>query len=815
MRVAIWAIDAVATQLIRLYTSILHLFGMTYQGRVQRQAILGGVLLTAVFSGLVVWLTWGNGLLSWQGQARWDKFRFADYRANAVALYDSEDRYFGIIHPETENDHLGDVSGDRLKPFGLEPDHKAVPVADAPEYFWRCVLYTEDRNRGNWHNAYGVDAFSLLKMPLTRRGGSTIEMQIARSMWKMHSGNSKPIPRKWKEWHAAAILNQNLIKNGDDRDLRIWFSKHVPLIRGAGGEQGSIYGVYAASQFLFGKKPDEIDPAEQLILAAAVRQPIRWSAKPEQRARELFRLIGDPESLQRATLCASDRAKMADGSTVIPTPLVREQTVARLLEIRSDINNLVKVDPAFEDALRDRIESPRGPLLAPEDTAKRLAPNVQREVVAELTDRFALLDASETEKADIPLAENGARHPWRSRIHEVKLTLDVATNHAFRAKAREAIFDFSEDYSTSADFRDGAFPKRTIREDGTGRIITEIDSGDTPILMVAADEDGRIVRYYNSFQDTIYSGTGGQRPNIKGYGNGPYNPARNRRQIGSVGKIGAALVLAHDGDNSSGAVVSNACLGAFQYRCWRSGRNTIPTRVSLKRAFGESLNSPIIRKMTDRGIGEKEILDLMQPLGFRLPNIQDSGTPATTSLALGRFNGRPKAVHWMASLLLASIKNSGDDIVEPYFVDKISIFEPGEAGALETVEKTLPVPRVRRTKMVNTEYPGYLKNLLSEPICNTRSGSLRRLKAWCATSRSDVALHVAKTGTVSAAGASGTSYDESDWWIAGAIEFEDGRAYSYVVSIGSGSPRQAFARDLGGGHASPILNALLTDLAEG
>ena len=87
------------------------------------------------------------------------------------------------------------------------------------------------------------------------------------------------------------------------------------------------------------------------------------------------------------------------------------------------------------------------------------------------------------------------------------------------------------------------------------------------------------------------------------------------------------------------------------------------------------------------------------------------------------------------------------------------------------------------------------------------------MNAWCAAGRKDVALHIAKTGSVSA-GAAGGSYNESDLWNARGIEFSDGRTYSYVISLGAGSPRAAFAQNLGGGILSPLADVLLQDLLE-
>ena len=250
------------------------------------------LLLAILYFGALLWFGWLNGAFLVNGKARWNAFQFADMRARAVAMYDSRGRYFGIVHPETENDHLGEFDRGALAPYGASPDHKAVPVADAPPYFWRCVVYTEDRHRGEWRNRYGVDALNLARLPVSSRGGSTLEMQLARSMWKMHSRNSNPMLRKFHELSEAPVLNHFLVKDGNTAGLERWFSEHIPLVQGGGDEQGSIYGVYAAGQFLFGKRAEELDAAEQLVLAAAVRRPIAWPSDAEARAGILYDLIG-------------------------------------------------------------------------------------------------------------------------------------------------------------------------------------------------------------------------------------------------------------------------------------------------------------------------------------------------------------------------------------------------------------------------------------------------------------------------------------------------------------------------------------------
>jgi hypothetical protein len=58
------------------------------------------------------------------------------------------------------------------------------------------------------------------------------------------------------------------------------------------------------------------------------------------------------------------------------------------------------------------------------------------------------------------------------------------------------------------------------------------------------------------------------------------------------------------------------------------------------------------------------------------------------------------------------------------------------------------------------------------------------------------------------------SCDEMDWWIVGAIEFADGRAYTYLATMGTADRSKAFGRKMGGGRLSPLVNVLLGDLKD-
>jgi membrane peptidoglycan carboxypeptidase len=768
------------------------------------------LLMAIVYFGALLWFGWLNGALLVNGKGRWNAFQFADLRARAVAMYDSQGRYFGIVHPETENDHLGEFDRGVLAPFGASPDHKAVPVADAPPYFWRCVVYTEDRHRGEWRNRYGVDVLHLARLPVSSRGGSTLEMQLARSMWKMHSRNSNPMLRKFHELSEAPVLNHYLVKGSDTEGLERWFSQHIPLVQGGGDEQGSIYGVYAAGQFLFGKRAEELDAAEQLVLAAAVRRPIAWPADEEARAGILYDLIGVEKDMGRALLCASDKARLADGSRVIPDARVRKRTRERLAELRVPAN-VGQTNPDFLAILRDEGFTAEVPLVAPMRLGKELAPNVQREVVAELTDLFAPVAQAEATKAAAPVRREPARltgtHPWRGKVREVDVTLDVAENSRFRKKARTAAIALGETLSATGRFRTGALPVQELSADGALRL----QEGDMPLVIAAADETGRIVRYYNSSATTAYSGYGDTRQLIRGFGRGPYDRTNESRPVGSVAKLAAALLLAQGGETHPDKTVSNACMPGLTQRCAGSDVGATPARVTLRRAFGSSLNPAVIRALGE-GTTIEQVVTLMDALGFYLP-AQNRGTPVATNLALGRFAGRPRAVHWLAAAALSAAQGRTDAVTQPYFVERYRLIEPTAQGNYTFRQETPARTSLEVHEGISAGGAKFLRAVLSQPVCDAEHGTLRRLTAWCAAGRKDVTLHIAKTGSVSS-GPAGGSYDESDLWIAGGIEFSDGRSYSYVISLGAGSPRAAFAKELGGGILSPLADILLQDLLE-
>jgi len=771
----------------------LAVLNWTLDGLIRRAFLFSSLAISIVFSVTIIFLCFASPLFLGNSENRWQEFQQASDRSLGISMYDSEERYLGIIHSETESDHLGEFNATQLSKVGLSPDHKVIPIEDAPEYFWRCLVYLEDRYRGVWYrNPFGVDAVSTAKIPISGSGGSTIEMQLARSIWKQHNQNSNRYKRKWNEWRAAPLLNKYLTGADNEETIRVWAAQHIPLIRGAGGEQ-DIYGVEASSQFLFGKRSRELSPAEQLLLVAAFAKPIRWRKDIESRRRTIGALIGSPEQRGRALLCASKDAKLRDGTLVIEDNEIRLDTVKHLAEMLS-LNTLVPVDESLKPALKELMEHKAGPRLDPMRIGKALAPNVQREVVAELVDSF-----SEFNKTD----KNS--HLFRGKLHEVGLTVDAAKNHSFRNAIRSQLFSFSENKAYKLKLRDQAFPRRVQTAESSN-----VRAGDTPVLVVVANEEGQIVRYYNSANDSIYTGRSTQRPYLRGIGNSQYKLSLETRSIASIGKVGAALLLHESGVNDPNEMVVNSCLPGIKQRCWERSAPNAPYKMSYKSAFGQSYNAAIIRSL-NRKVSDEKISNFSEELNLHLAQAHKN-TPLATNLTIGRYAARPKQVHHLIGLAFAAAEGRAQNIVEPHFV---KYYKPYEAESEIKVghEKLVTSRRVLdSSKYAVVSDKEFLKSVLSEPVCDKNRGTLKRLSKWCYKTNSNVNFHIAKTGTASASNSGTIPFNEVDWWIAGGIRFADNRAYTYVVSVGSGSYDKAFAKNLGSGTLTPFVNLLLEDL---
>ena len=203
----------------------------------------------------------------------------------------------------------------------------------------------------------------------------------------------------------------------------------------------------------------------------------------------------------------------------------------------------------------------------------------------------------------------------------------------------------------------------------------------------------------------------------------------------------------------------------------------------------------------------------MARAGFNLPR-EDQRTPPATNVALGNYSARPHTVHTLMQMALAYAEGDFDaEITRPHLIERWRRFNPTTDTYLDEGLTDADAETVKPSDILAPGNGRFVREVLEAPLCyrdNDGLASLRQLRDWCASENPAVRLHIAKTGTVPAPEKNG--FNESDWWLAGAIRFTDGRAYTYVVTAGSGDISVPFARDGGAGWLSEIVDTVLHDL---
>lgn len=173
-------------------------------------------------------------------------------------------------------------SGDRLTFVSClcEP---TLQKAEVPRSVADALIATEDRRFFEHH---GVDPLSLLGALASggRRGGSTIEMQLAKNTL---SGDAHSIGRKLVDMLFALRIS---FEHPKDEVIRLYLSR-VNF-----GRAGSapITGLRAASLAWFGREPERLSVAQSAILVAMINapsqlQPLRAPDALGERARLVIR----------------------------------------------------------------------------------------------------------------------------------------------------------------------------------------------------------------------------------------------------------------------------------------------------------------------------------------------------------------------------------------------------------------------------------------------------------------------------------------------------------------------------------------------
>jgi penicillin-binding protein 1A len=712
-----------------------------------------------------------------------DKLRYDAERWLATAVYDVRGHFVGTFDPrlDSRRDVNFTDAAIEMGSYTANPDHKSIPVRDVPDAYWRCLAYQEDRYIGTALNPYGIDLLGVLKIPYStvrrsialRRpslgvGGSTLPMQFARVIYKTPPSSSEggftKLKRKVKEWWLAPVIYHELTRGGDDTPLKQWAANHIWLAQRTGG--APLHGVEVTARVLFGKEAKDLTTAEQFVLASAVNKPVillegneklnevrldRWRYITEVRARTCAERLITDEGEQKKVIF--ELIAMAGGP---PDP---------------------KVKPALHQAL------------------EKYAPTLAARAHASPTIRANAL---------IPAARLGIREEmkqafgfdWRNYVRGVTTTIDVIENLSFRQSIRGELGKLDAQWGSKLNAGWTLDPARVAP-----------DRRSPHVIVVAANQKGEIVRYYDSGDGASYFGS----PSARSTDTGHYERQRETRSIASTGKILSAIAIANEHkDRLDTPYVDTEAPAQGVETCAKTGSSGEARGRKAIVAFACSLNRPLEWRTAQ--IGQERIARLIETFGYNMPPGQGTATatPPSTAVVRGLITGSPQRVHQMAGVVLSSLTDQGGKAVRlPTLVRAYDFVAPEHASLSERDRSTDIVPN----KVIKRDGAGLLKALLQAPLCYQSNGqthgTLKGLSNWCADRRSDLKLHFAKTGTSVTDDINSTV----DTWIAGGLQFTNGAAYSYVVLVGSGSTAEPWANNL---HASqvgvPLAAALLADL---
>ncbi|MGH1419444.1 MAG: transglycosylase domain-containing protein [Hyphomicrobiaceae bacterium] len=716
-----------------------------------------------------------------------DSLHYDAERWLATAIYDVKGDFAGTFDPRLDSRRDVNFTSTPIEFDGhiANPDHKSIPVREVPDYYWRCLVYHEDRHIGTTLNPYGIDLLGVLKIPystvkrsLRRRrlsfgvGGSTLPMQFARVIYKtpphLNESAADKLKRKFSEWWLAPVIYRELTKDGDDKPLRQWAANHIWLAQRTGGQP--LHGVEVTSRIVFGKQAKDLTIAEQFVLASAVNKPIillegsdrlnavrldRWRYITEVRANACAQNLIDNEKVQREVVF--DLVNLAGGP---PDP---------------------HVQPRLQEALNTN--APR---------------------VAERAKANPIIRAN----ALMPAARFGIREEmkqtygfgWRDYVRGVTTTFDAAENLTFTGKIRKKLARVDRKYSARLDTGIRLDPSISPSElDPTRR--------QPSVVVVAANAEGEIVRYYESGETAPYFGA----PVARSSKTGKYNAKGDPRMIASTGKVIAAVGIANQRRDTAKTryLDTNAPAKGLE-TCRRTGR--LRRGRTAEVAFACSLNSPLLNRTAQ--VGQRQMKSLIDKFGFNMPPTDGDGdgTPPSTAAVLGQISGSPRKVHQMAAVVLGALTGHRTRPVKlPSLVRTYDYTGKNKADAVAA--PIIQAGDIIPASVIAGRSHGLLKHLLQAPLCyraNGRShGTLKSLSKWCASRRNDLRLHFAKTGTQVNEDPDATV----DAWITGGLQFANGATYSYVVLVGTGAAREPWARKLHSSQvAAPLLESLLEDL---
>jgi membrane peptidoglycan carboxypeptidase len=194
-----------------------------------------------------------------------------------VLEYDVRDRcQFADVPPEIAKDHFTQPFVHKVYlPDGTIGEQTTGPgsenwtaLEDISPYMQIAVLTTEDgaflHHHGFNRAAIRASLIANIKAGRFVRGASTITMQLAKNLFL---SRDKTLARKLEEVVLAEYLEQTFSKE-ELMELYLNVIEFGP----------AVYGIGAAADYYFGRRPAELNLAECLFLASVLPSPIRYGS---------------------------------------------------------------------------------------------------------------------------------------------------------------------------------------------------------------------------------------------------------------------------------------------------------------------------------------------------------------------------------------------------------------------------------------------------------------------------------------------------------------------------------------------------------
>lgn len=132
--------------------------------------ITGSIFFYLLFAVFLVYIF--APLRGWAG-SYWlgPQIHYASERWLGTAIYNKSGHFIGTFDPNMDSKRDLNTTGKPIlindPSYVANPDHKSIPVRQVPDYFWKCLVYHEDRHLGGLLNPFGIDVAGVIKIPLT------------------------------------------------------------------------------------------------------------------------------------------------------------------------------------------------------------------------------------------------------------------------------------------------------------------------------------------------------------------------------------------------------------------------------------------------------------------------------------------------------------------------------------------------------------------------------------------------------------------------------------------------------------------------